>query len=93
LLGDQPALAPEESFYQRILADDPDEASHLAEEFLKENSLSAYYDQIAIRGLALAQSDVSRGMLDHDQLRTPIFGPSFDRLRPSQYQRRPEATA
>jgi predicted PurR-regulated permease PerM len=66
LLGDQPALAPEESFYQRVLADDPDEASHLAEEFLKENSLSAYYDQIAIRGLALAQSDVNRGMLDHD---------------------------
>jgi predicted PurR-regulated permease PerM len=67
LLGDQPALAPEESFYQRILADDPDEASHLAEEFLKENPLSAYYDQIAIRGLALAQLDVNRGMLDHDQ--------------------------
>jgi hypothetical protein len=51
----------------RILADDPDEASHLAEEFLKENSLSACYDQIAIRGLALAQVDVNRGMLDHDQ--------------------------
>jgi predicted PurR-regulated permease PerM len=67
LLGDQPALSPEESFYQRILADDPDEASHLAEEFLKENLLSAYYDQIAIRGLALAQLDVNRGMLDHDQ--------------------------
>src|SRR5271156_3285842 len=67
LLGDQPALAAEESFYQRILADDPDEASHLAEEFLKEHPLSAYYDQIAIRGLALAQLDVNRGMLDHDQ--------------------------
>ena len=67
LLGDQPALAPEESFCQRILADDPDEASHLAEEFLRENSLSAYYDQIAIRGLALAQLDVNRGMLDHEQ--------------------------
>jgi AI-2E family transporter len=66
LLGDQPALAPEESFYQRILADDPDEASDLAVEFLKENSMSAYYNQIAIRGLALAQSDVNRGMLDHD---------------------------
>ena len=65
LLGDQPALAPEESFYQRILADDPDEASHLAEEFLKENSLSTYYDQIAIRGLALAQLDVNQGLLDH----------------------------
>ncbi len=66
LLGDQPALAPEESFYQRILADDPDVASHLAEEFLREHSLSAYYDQIAIRGLALAQLDVNRGTLAHD---------------------------
>jgi hypothetical protein len=39
---------------------------YLAEEFLKENSLSTYYDQIAIRGLALAQLDVNRGMLDHE---------------------------
>jgi hypothetical protein len=54
------------AFISAILADDPDEASHLAEEFLKENSLSAYYDQIAIRGLALAQLDVNRGTLDHD---------------------------
>jgi predicted PurR-regulated permease PerM len=30
LLGDRPALAPEESFYQRMLADDPDEAAHQA---------------------------------------------------------------
>ncbi len=66
LLGDQPALAPEESFYQRMLAGDPDEASHSAEEFLKESSLSAYYDQIAIGGLALAQLDVNRGLLDHE---------------------------
>ena len=36
LLGDQPALAPEEAFYQRMLAGDPDEAAHQAEEFLKD---------------------------------------------------------
>jgi hypothetical protein len=67
LLGDQPALAPEQSFYQRILADDPDEAAHQAEAFLKEHPLSVYYDQVAIKGLALAQLDVNRGTLDHDQ--------------------------
>jgi predicted PurR-regulated permease PerM len=67
LLGNQPALAPEESFYQRILAGDPDEAADQAEEFLKDNSLSAYYDDVAIRGLALAQLDVNRGTLDHRQ--------------------------
>jgi len=66
LLGDRPALAPEESFYQRMLAGDPDEAAHQAEEFLKDRRLAAYYDEIAIRGLALAQLDVNRGILDHD---------------------------
>jgi len=65
LLGDRPALAPEESFYQRILADDPDEAAHQAEAFLKDKPLSVYYDEVAIRGLALAQHDVNRGALDH----------------------------
>jgi predicted PurR-regulated permease PerM len=65
LLGDQPPLAPEESFYQHMLADDPDEAAHLAETFLKDKPLSAYYDEVAIRGLALAQLDVNRGALDH----------------------------
>jgi predicted PurR-regulated permease PerM len=65
LLGDQPALALEESFYQRMLADDPDEAAHQAEAFLKSAPLAAYYDDVAIKGLALAQLDVNRGALDH----------------------------
>jgi hypothetical protein len=65
LLGDQPPLMPEESFYQHMLADDPDEAAHQAEAFLKDKPLSAYYDEVAIKGLALAQLDVNRGALDH----------------------------
>jgi predicted PurR-regulated permease PerM len=67
LLSDEPALAPEESFYQRMLAGDPDEAARQAEEFLKERPLCAYYDEIAIKGLALAQADVNRGALDHER--------------------------
>ena len=67
VLGDQPALTPDENFYQRLLADDPDEAAHQAELFLKENPLSAYYDEVAIKGLALAQLDVNRGVLDHER--------------------------
>ena len=66
LLGDQPALAPEEAFYQRMLAGDPDEAARQAEEFLKTEPLSAYYDEVAIGGLTLAQFDVNRGALGHD---------------------------
>ena len=57
LLGDRPALAPEESFHQRM-ADDPDEAAHQAEAFLKHKPLSVYYDEVAIKGLALPQLDV-----------------------------------
>lgn len=67
LFGDQPALAPEESFYQRILAGDPDEVAHQAEQYLKTASLSAYYDEVAIKGLALAQFDVNRGALEHSR--------------------------
>ncbi|MDB5405702.1 MAG: putative permease [Rhodospirillales bacterium] len=66
LLGDQPALAPEESFYQRMLAGDPDEAAHQAEEMLKTVPLATYYDEVAVKGLALAQLDVNRGALDHE---------------------------
>ena len=67
LLGDEPALDPDESFYQRILAGDPDEAAHQAEQFLKDKPLSAYYDEIAIKGLGLAQLDVNRGLLDRER--------------------------
>ena len=66
-LGDKPALSPDESFYQRMLAGDSDEAAQQAEEFLKKEMLSVYYDQIAVRGLALAQLDVNRGALDHER--------------------------
>jgi hypothetical protein len=64
MLGDQPALRFEESLYLRMLADDPDEAADEAEEFLRVNSLSAYYDEVAARALMLAQADVNRGVLD-----------------------------
>ncbi len=67
VLGDQPALTPEESFYQRMLADDSDEALLQAEQFLKTAPLADYYDQVAIKGLALAQLDVNRGTLKHER--------------------------
>ena len=64
ILGDQPGLSPEENFYQRMLAGDPDEAADQAELYLKEHSLVAYYDAVALPGLSLAQLDVNRGRLD-----------------------------
>ncbi|MFM0146266.1 AI-2E family transporter [Paraburkholderia sp. RL18-085-BIA-A] len=68
LLGDQPALTPIENFYQRALAGDPDEAIEQAEILLRERSLSAYYDEVAIKGLQLAANDVVRGSVTAAQL-------------------------
>jgi predicted PurR-regulated permease PerM len=68
LLGDRPALTPVESFYQRILAGDADEAQDQAELLLKERSLSSYYDEVAVRGLQLAAEDAQRGVLHLEQL-------------------------
>jgi hypothetical protein len=64
MLGDRPPMAPEESFYLRMLAGNPDEAAEQAETFLQDHSLSAYFDQVAIKALALAQLDVNRGALN-----------------------------
>jgi predicted PurR-regulated permease PerM len=68
MFGDRPALSPPEIFYQRMLAGDPTEASEKAEEFLKERSLTSYYDEVALKGLQLAQADAERGALDHERL-------------------------
>ena len=67
MLSDRPPLSPPELFYQRMLAGDPDEAVEKAEEFLKERSLLAYYDEVALPGLKLAQNDLSRGALKEEQ--------------------------
>ena len=68
MFGDRPALSPAEIFYQRMLAGDPTEAAEKAEEFLKERSLSSYYDEVALKGLQLAQADAERELLNHDRL-------------------------
>jgi len=68
MLGDRPALTPVESFYQRMLAGDQDEARDHAEELLKERSLTVYYDDVALPGLELAAVDAQRGTLTTEQL-------------------------
>jgi hypothetical protein len=68
MFGDRPALSPPEIFYQRMLAGDPTDAAEKAEEFLKERSLSSYYDEVALKGLQLAQVDAERGALDRERL-------------------------
>ena len=53
-----------------MLAGEPAETVEKAEEFLKERSLTSYYDEAALKGLNLAQSDVARGSLDTTRIET-----------------------
>jgi predicted PurR-regulated permease PerM len=63
LLGDRPALSEVNRFYQRMLANDPDEALDQAEKMLADRSLVDYYDSVVIPGLKLAAADEVRGTI------------------------------
>ncbi|KQT60834.1 transporter [Methylobacterium sp. Leaf456] len=64
ILGDRPALGPQEIFYQRMLAGDPAEAIEQGRLFLKERALVTYYDEVVLASLRMAQEDAARGSLD-----------------------------
>jgi predicted PurR-regulated permease PerM len=67
LLGDEPVLRPETKFYQRMLAMNLDEATELAEEYLKGKSLEQLDDCVIIPALTLAEEDRHRGRLDQER--------------------------
>lgn len=85
LLGDRPALTPVESFYQRILANNPDEALAQAETLLSDRSLTDYYDGVVLEGLKLAVEDQARGTIDQSGVvrMTRSMLSVIDDLRPS----------
>jgi hypothetical protein len=67
MLGNDPVLAPDETFYQRLLANDPEEATEQAEEFVKEGSLAEFFDEVAIPALVRAQDDSDDGTLSPER--------------------------
>ena len=68
MLGDKPALTPQQAAYQRMLTGDPVEAIEQAQAFLKEGKVIAYYEEVLIPALRLAQADAERGRLDDVRL-------------------------
>ena len=68
MLGDSPPLEPEETFYQRALEGHAKELVAQARKAVGGSSLAQYYDQVAMRGLALAQADLSRDTLAFERL-------------------------
>ena len=67
LLGNEPALSPPELLYRRLLAGDPTEATERAEEYLREHSLEAFYDDVALPALRLAEFDRDELHLTEEQ--------------------------
>jgi hypothetical protein len=63
LLGNRPVLSPQETLYQRLLARDPEEAAEQAEEFARDKSIEAFFDDVAVPALVMAQVDSDRGAL------------------------------
>ena len=68
LLGDQPALTPAQTCYQRLLADDPHEALLQADRLLTSMRLIDYYEQVVFEGLRFARNDALRGVLPAEQV-------------------------
>ncbi len=64
LLGDQPVLAPEALYYQRLLAMDDQEARAVADEYRIEHSLLELYDAVILPALTMAEQDRHKGALD-----------------------------
>lgn len=67
LLGDEPALTPEQTFYQRALSGDAAEASYQAELCLKDRGFESCLEDVVLAALRLAERDARRGQLDAEQ--------------------------
>jgi predicted PurR-regulated permease PerM len=68
MIGEEPPLSPAQSFYQRALAGDIDEAVDQAEQILRRRSLSYVYDHVALKALILGQVDFRRGLLEEKHI-------------------------
>jgi hypothetical protein len=67
LLSDEQALTPAEECYHRLLAVGLNEASEVADTYVKENSLTALYDSVLIPVITAVETDHQRAALDSEQ--------------------------
>jgi predicted PurR-regulated permease PerM len=63
LLGERPQIAPEDRFYQRLLAQDDDEVVEIAENYLKKHTLAEVFDNVIVPALRLTEEDYCRDHL------------------------------
>ena len=64
LLGVEPVLAPEERFYQRLIALDNEEAAEIVEQHVVAHGIARTFDEVIVPALTLAERDRQKGALE-----------------------------
>jgi predicted PurR-regulated permease PerM len=64
LMGDEPVMQSNVSYYQRLLAGDQDEAKKILEEYLKDHPTERIYDDVLIPALKNVKRDFEFGKLE-----------------------------
>jgi len=64
MLGDQPVLEPHERFYQRLLANDPEQAEELLDEAAQTTSSVEVCDTLLLPALRIVEHDHERDAID-----------------------------
>ena len=67
LMANTPALAPDNSYYQRLLARDQSDAADLIEQHIKNESPRSVYDALLLPALNYAERDRLEGRLSLDE--------------------------
>jgi predicted PurR-regulated permease PerM len=66
LVGEEPALETSVSYYQRLIAEDLDEAADIVDQFLKTHPVEGVYDELLVPALVAAKRDRARGRLSEE---------------------------
>lgn len=74
LFGDEQVLEPQLRLYQRLLAEDYDDARELLEEAAKEQKLLEIYDRIVIPSLGLTEQDYHLGRISESKHKSILDG-------------------
>ena len=69
LMGDAPAMEPALAYYQRLLASDDDEATEIAEDYLKTHTREELYEAVLVPALIATGRDRARRTLTDDDER------------------------
>jgi predicted PurR-regulated permease PerM len=68
LLGNEPALEPQEQLYHQWLSGEAIQAAKQADRWIGEQTFENYLDEVAIPSLRVASDDQKRGVLGREQI-------------------------